>query len=465
MINNGCHPNILVIMTDQQRYDQLGFASNSYFETPNLDLLAANGLIFNNAYTSATVCIPARGAILSGLRPGRFRTQGKGNALKEGSWTFPHYLRNQGYQTALVGKMHLEPIRARHGFEIMRTAEHLGLVYGPEEFDDYTKWLVSQGKGDWKATHIFGKEEAAEKQNFRDNYQAVPFHYDKEYHPTSWITRESIRFLEQRDHNRPFMLITSFPHPHSPFDPPKPYSELYDIDDARLPVYDPEINSQLPPAAKSLMYDANNLGHAAVSKMGIDLQKKVSTYIRALIKQIDDAIGEILKKIDLADTVVIFTTDHGDYYGRRGLMLKTPGIPFDDIARVPLIISGASVGSGLISDNLVQNSDIAMTVMDIAGIKPVRTEQFDSCSLYPYFNGRMPANDRTVFCWSNYDWHMIRYTSLKYFYHAPSGQEMLFDVTADPAEKYNLTDDVKYFQDLRMMRSKMEAELPENLKP
>lgn len=460
---NNKQPNILIIMTDQQRYDQLGFASNGYFHTPNLDKLAADGLVFNNAYTSATICIPARGAILSGLRPGRFRTQGRGKALKEGSWTFPHLLRTKGYQTALIGKMHLEPIRARHGFDYMRTAEHLGLIYGPEEFDDYTNWLVSRGKADWRATHIFGPEESAEKQYFRDNYQAVPFFYDQEYHPTSWIARESTRFLKQRDHNRPFLLINSFPHPHSPFDPPKPYSELYDIDQALLPAVDLDINSQLPSAARSLLYDSNNLGHAAVDKIGIALQKKISTYIRALIHQIDDAIGEILKNIDLANTVVIFTTDHGDYYGHRGLMLKTPGIPFDDIARVPLIFSGAGITAGLRSDNLVQNSDIALTVLEMAGVKVNHSDQLDSHSLCPILKGQNRPDDRTIFCWSNYDWHMIRYSHLKYFYHSPSSQEMLFDVVADPAEKNNLIDNEEYKFDLEMMRSKMQLELQKGI--
>ncbi len=452
-------PNILLIMTDQHRHDQLGYSSDGYFETPNLDNMANNGVIFENAYTCATICIPSRGSLLTGLRPGRYNTQGNGNALEEGFFAVPHVLRNSGYETALIGKMHLHPIRAKHGFDHMRMAEHLGLVYEPEELDDYTNWLVSKGKGDYKATHIFGPEEKEEKLRFNLNYNSEPFYYDKQYHPTNWIARETIEFLNNRDEEKPFFLITSFPHPHSPFDPPAPYDTMYDPDEALLPEVEPDINSQLPPKLKELMTNTKNFGYASTEEMGERMQRRISTYIRALIKQIDDAVGEILENIDLENTVVFFTSDHGDYYGHRGLMLKTPGVPFDDIGKIPFFISGAHVPKGKRVLNVTQSSDFALTCLELAGIEPPSPHQFDTKSLVPFLKSEEVPDDRTVFCWSNYSWHMIRHKEFKYFYNEPSGEEFLVNVVEDPNEKVNLTNEPAYSRVLEDMRRRMKEEL------
>ncbi len=128
-------PNILLVMTDQQRYDSLGYARPGLIsDTPNLDALAAAGVIFEQAYSSDTACIPARSSLLTGLLPHRVPTGGgnrpraqtaSGLALTEGYWTLAHALRDAGYDTALFGKMHFSPIRAQHGFDTMAMCEHL----------------------------------------------------------------------------------------------------------------------------------------------------------------------------------------------------------------------------------------------------------------------------------------------------------------------------------------------------
>lgn len=454
--------NILVIMTDQQRFDQLGYSSNDYFETPNLDKLAESGVIFDNAYSCAAVCIPSRGSLLTGLQPHRYETHGLWSTLKEGFWTTPHELRENGYQTALIGKMHFHPMRSDHGFEHMRLAEHLGMVYGPNETDDYTDWLETEGKNDWRATHKFGPEQQKEKLEYQLNLQAIPFYYDQYYHPTNWIAREAVDFLENRDTTKPYFLITSFPHPHQPYDPPAPYDTMYDIEDAVLPEVAPDINSQLPPDALALM-QKNGFGYAHTNKIDIDLQKKINTYIRALIKQIDDAVGEIIKHVDLNNTVVVFTTDHGDYYGHRGLMLKTPGIPFDDIAKVPFFVSGAGIPEGKRVSNVIQSSDLALTCLELACVEPPSPEVFDTQSLVPFFEDNDPPDERTAYCASNVGWPMIRYKDYKYFYNEPTGQEILFDVLKDPSESINLVNDSEYASILNDMREKMKAELAKGI--
>ena len=438
-------PNFLVILTDQQRYDQMGYSSGGHFETANLDRLAASGTIFENAYTFAPICIPSRGSLLTGCAPCRFPTVApRLEALREGWWTIGHALRGAGYQTMLAGKMHMHPIRAWHGFDQMRMAEHLGLVYGPEQFDDYTRWLVSKGKGDWRATHIFGPEEKQQRDEWRMQQQAMPFYYPRQYHPTDWVAREASEMLAKRKADQPYFMIMSFPHPHSPFDPPAPYSTMYKEEDAILPKDGVEVNDGLPPSVRELMSSTKSFGTVLTEKLDKQLQRRMATYIRALIRQIDDGIGEVLKQVDLSNTVVFFTTDHGDYYGHRGRMLKTPGVPFDDVARVPTFCCGPGITAGRREKNPVQGADFVPTFLDIAGIGSPARDLLDTRSLLPALRDGKPDESRTVYCDSNYDWPMVRRGNLKYFRHRKNGEEMLFDLEADPGETRNLAADAAY---------------------
>ena len=237
-------PDIVLIMTDQQRFDQVGYASGGHFETPHLDALAARGVVFDTAYSAATVCVPARSALLTGVHPHRLPTQENGAALREGTWTVAHALRGAGYETALFGKMHFAPVHSQHGFETMRLCEHLhAQALGPlseardDRVDDYHDWLLAQGLPDWRFAD--GGPRVSTPDAFR-------FSQPLAVHPTSWIEREVLTFLEARDRERPLFLTVSFPHPHAPYNPPEPYASMYDPADSRLPVSGPEANAHLP---------------------------------------------------------------------------------------------------------------------------------------------------------------------------------------------------------------------------
>ena len=156
---SAARPDLVLVITDQQRFDQLGYASNGHFETPNLDALAANGVIFDAAYSASTVCVPSRMSMLTGIQPHRLPTQENRYALQEGFWTVAHELRRAGYETAAIGKMHFAPVHARHGFETMRLCEHLdaqalGALSDErgDVVDDYHDWLEAHGHTDWRLT-------------------------------------------------------------------------------------------------------------------------------------------------------------------------------------------------------------------------------------------------------------------------------------------------------------------------
>ncbi len=429
---NPRQPDIVVFMTDQQRRDQVGYASNGHFETPNLDKLAARGVIFENAYSASTVCIPARVALLTGVQPHRVPTQENGHALREGFWTVARALASAGYETALIGKMHFAPVHADHGFETMRLCEHLlaqGL--GPlskqrgDEFDDYHVWLEEHGLPEYRLGYP----------------GLMPKRFPVDAHPTSWVERETSAFLAQRDRDRPLFLVVSFPHPHPPYDPPEPYASMYAPGESLLPQDGYEVNVGLPQVFE--LATSGELGNPALNSRAEasnpDEVRKFLATVRGLVRQIDDAIGRIVAEIDLSGTLVAFTSDHGDFAGHRGLMRKTPWIPFDDLARIPLFFAGLGVEGGRRERALVQNFDLAPTLLDYAGVAQPGFD-FDSRSLRPMLEGRAASDDleRAVVCGISVLFPTVRRGRFKYMRHAEHDQPVLFDIDDDPHESRNL---------------------------
>ncbi|MDQ1476485.1 MAG: arylsulfatase [Actinomycetota bacterium] len=423
-------PDLVLIMTDQQRFDQVGYESDGFFETPHIDELAAQGVVFDRAYSGGTICVPARVSLLTGLQHHRVPKQrGSWLSMREGFWTIARELQSAGYETALVGKMHATPIRAQHGFDSLRLCEHLGNLarpsgMDPEDTDDYGDWLLARGMDDWR--------DATPDDWLRDVGRWFP--YDAMFHPTAWVEREARSVLGARDPDRPLFLIVSFPHPHAPLNPPEPYSSRYDASQMSLPADGFEVNAQLPAPFLDAMTSTRK-GRTAQRVEGAEKQVlgRLSR-TRALIAQIDDAVGRILERIDLAKTLVVFTSDHGDYAGHRGLLQKEPWIPFDDLARVPLVVSGLDATSGGRVSSLVQSFDFVPTCLDFAGID-FPSHVLDGRSLRSLLLGSNEPEDthRSVTC-TTPGWPMIRLGPYKYIRHRESGRAVLFDLDRDPGE-------------------------------
>ena len=418
-------PDLVLIMTDQQRHDQIGYAGGTPVRTPNLDRLAASGVIFDNAYSGSTTCVPARTSLMTGLLDHRALHLER-YALDPGFFTVPHALRAAGYQTALVGKMHFKPMRSSHGFEHMRVVEHFG-AYDVDpltlpELDHYHDWLRAQGLPDWR---LDGREDHC------------PYPLDPATHPTSWVEREATAFLRDRDDARPLFLVVSFPHPHPPINPPEAYAALYDPDDC---VIDPDghtANAFLPVSFRRATAQ-EDAPHRTIRPERMPEHRATLARTYGLITQIDEAVGRIAAHLDMDTTVLFFTSDHGDYAGHRGLVRKVPWIPFDDLARVPFFVTGAGVAGGRRESGLAQSFDFATTCLDHAGVD-VDLAAFDGVSLVPVLGdpGASLDADRTVHCGITMGWPMVRRGPHKYL-RSGWGEEVLFDVERDPGEVYNL---------------------------
>lgn len=229
-------PNVLLIMCDQMRGDCLGIDGHPDVKTPYLDTLAADGMLFENAYSACPSCIPARASLFTGRTPAGTGRVG----YKDGvAWEYDHMLaqemRDGGYQTAVVGKMHVHPPRLGCGFEYMRLHDgYIGhcrkanLPYWMHQnvSDDYMRFLKDE-LGEFADVNGTGVE--------NNSWITHPWAYEERLHPTNWVVDESIRFLETRDRTRPFFLMTSFVRPHPPFDAPQTYFDLYRDMELRAP--------------------------------------------------------------------------------------------------------------------------------------------------------------------------------------------------------------------------------------
>jgi choline-sulfatase len=444
-------PDIVLVMTDQQRHDQVGFASDSFFETPALDALAAEGVTFRNAYSAGSTCVPARIGLLTGIQGRRLPREPGTPALKQGVWTIAHGLRAAGYDTALIGKMHFFPMHADHGFDVMRTSEHLGASWfglrpdGSPDVDDYHQWLVDRGLAAWQPFEP-GRPPAVDAIRPPDAGPAQ-FPYLLDYHATTWIEHEVQAYLQHRTGDRPLFLVISFPHPHPPLNPPEPYASRYEDSDIEVPADGFEVNSRLPDVfAATLGRGTGGYKGWRVGDHGEDALRSRVTKVRALVRHVDDALGRLLELFSLDRTVVAFTSDHGDYAGHRGLAGKVPWIPFDDLVRVPLVLAGRGVAPGRVVSALVQSSDLALTFCDIAGIElPAPVDQFDSRPLTPYLGtDPHPDDDRQVFFLANPGWPGTRVRSLKMICHPPSGSLVLFDLDVDPHELHDVAAEPEY---------------------
>lgn len=226
------HPHIILIMTDQQRADAMGCAGNEAVISPNLDRLASDGHLFCNAYTAAPSSTPARAGMLTGMSPWHHGLLGYGQVAEHYRYEMPQMLKDLGYHTLGIGKMHWHPQNVLHGFEATLIDES-GRVESPYFMSDYRKWFNMQAFGlnpdstgvGWNA------------------HEAKAYALPERLHPTVWTGDRAVEAIRGYSSEQPLFLKVSFARPHSPYDPPQRFVDMYEGKDIPAPVVGDWCNS------------------------------------------------------------------------------------------------------------------------------------------------------------------------------------------------------------------------------
>ena len=492
-------PNIVLITSDQQRADCFGF-ENPHVKTPHIDRLAREGTRFSACITPNLVCQPSRASILTGLLPLTHGVWDNGVDLDPGvgGRGFAGTLAAAGYATALIGKAHFatkstfQPTgtpecnksQARYGanwFGPYMGFEHvelcvLGHLHRTRPLEQppvghYERWLSSRGR-DGEAIELWKTELGPDVGAAQTWYSALP----AAWHSSTWIAERTIDFLARRSGDVPVCVWASFPDPHHAFDCPEPWSRMYDPKSIVLPKHRVRDLERRPWWHKAVLEGTPQLSDPTMLKFRAegsrvpdqtDEQLAVMTAnYYGMISQIDHNVGRILEALEQIgiadDTLVVYTTDHGELLGNHGLYLKHP-IPYEDLLRVAMVIRGPGVRAGQVARMPVSTLDLAATFHDYSGVAPQRDLQ--SRSLRPLLEGGDESRDVAYS-----EWHVhpsrcgvavklrtVRTRTHKCTFELESGAGELYDLVNDPEEMHNRFDDPAYAAVRRELQAMMRA--------
>ena len=449
-------PHIILIMTDQQRGDALGCMGNRAVLSPHIDRLAAEGTLFVSGYTASPSSTPARAGLLTGLTPWHHGMLGYGRVAEKYRYEMPQMLRNLGYYTFGIGKMHWFPQKSLHGFHATLVDES-GRVESKDFVSDYREWFQLQAPGvDPDLTGIGWNDHAA-----------GAYQLPESLHPTAWTGQMACELIEHYESDKPLFLKVSFARPHSPYDPPQRYLDMYK--DREIPK--PFIGDWCGKYAEPL--DPEKVASdAPFGNFGEAYAINSRRHYYANITFIDDQVGKIveaLKKKDMYDDAVIcFTADHGDMLGDHYHWRKT--YPYEGSVHIPYIVKWqkglkTTVAAGAKVEQPVELRDFLPTFIELAGgtVPP----DMDGLSLLRLVQGKQAEWRRYIdmehaTCYSadNY-WCALTDGKMKYVWKFHTGKEELFDLQKDPKELHECSSDPDYSGRLAAMRQAMVEHLAE----
>tara|TARA_R110002096_G_scaffold309403_1_gene503890 strand:+ start:9510 stop:11066 length:1557 start_codon:yes stop_codon:yes gene_type:complete len=485
-------------MVDQARADFLGCYGNQHINTPNIDALAARGTRFDRLYVANPFCMPARSAIMTGRMPSANGARTNGTPLSVQSRTFVSALLENGYDTALIGKCHLQNMtglpraytspsankcstdadgypdqptrtpltggdydnensvlwRERENHQVKTPYygfDHVDLctLHGDNVGASYPRWLNEKNEN---AANLKGAKNALDKGDI-STPQAWRTAVPEEEYPTAYIGQKTVDLINTHDGNNPFFIQCSFPDPHHPFTPPGKYWGMYDPDDIELPK---SFNKGRSPILDHLRaeYESGTANRETTLPYVVNEKeaREAIALTYGMLSMIDDWVGNIintLKKKNLFEnTVIIFASDHGDYMADHGIMLKGP-IHTQGLIRTPFIWSDPSVETAKTVNNMCSGIDIAPTVLERSetpfyyGIQGKSLNGLMRGTREDHRNEVLIEDDREViylgFTEPQRVRTMITENHRMTLFH-PSGNYELYDLKNDPDELENIWD-------------------------
>ncbi len=477
-------PNILLIMTDQQRYDTLGANGNPIIKTPHLDALAAESANFSHCFVQSPVCVPSRACFFTGRYAHAHRNRVNYTRLAPTETLFPKLLQGAGYTTGIVGKSHLYYDYPPPAEEARRTGfDDVELHDGVSKTDEWSAYATWRKENDpqrdmpYRAT-VGSDPTLKASLGPKDN----PFRsiIDKDYTDTAWTGLRTRHYLEQyAQSDRPFFLFSSFWKPHSPYEVPAPCDSMYSDVEIPLPRRESrETIEAMPPHLSRFILRGEARGQKAEFDMSPERLQWLWRSYYGTISHIDDEVGAILKTLEdtgLAEnTIVVFVSDHGDQMLEHGLTGKN--VFFEGSVRVPFMMRYPGHIETGPRDELVMSIDLLPTLFELCGVETpynahgeslaplitkserayVPRECVYSENIIPeVFTDEFPfEKGEGVMGVRHPDCKMVRTRKWKYNYY-PAGHEELFDLENDPGEFTNLAGDPAHHATRDEMKARM----------
>ncbi len=461
-------PNIVFIITDQQRYDTINALGFPFMQTPALDRLVNEGVSFDRCYVNAPSCGPSRASLFTGFSP-----HVNGALRNQENWprTWVADLADAGYRCVNLGKMHSWPPQDMHGFHERYPVENKQRHYAEKKWtgnpftfkDEWDKQLAARGhrrleKGDFEGTP--GVEE---------KLGAYEWWYEDDEHPDVFVGDMAVRWIDEApdEAEEPWFLEVGFPGPHPPYDPIERYTEHYMQADLPIqPVTQEEMDGQ-PKALQGLRENFERIMADSihfVPDAPMEWRHRQRAYYLANITMIDEKVGEIMEALErrgrLDDTVIIFTSDHGDLMGDHGLAEKW--VMYENSVRVPLVFWAPDrFAQNIRQDGLCQWFDIGPTILELAGATV--SEHIEAQSLLSGLTGDGFSGRQYVFSEHMDDpvlntvecELMIRDKRWKLVEYIGPNEGQLFDLENDPDELNDLWSDEQHAQKREELHRKL----------
>ncbi|MFI3206994.1 MAG: sulfatase-like hydrolase/transferase [Clostridia bacterium] len=437
--------NIVFILADQLRQDFCGCYGADWLSTPNIDKLASEGVLYQDAVSPSPACVPVRASLMTGMSALENRVLDNGKWLRPdrlamGIETLPEKLVKNGYHTAAIGKMHFYPWDICEGFRQRVIAEDKRHTYIQ---DDYTIFLKKHGYDRYHANVYEG---------FYDNKGAVVSTLPDELNIDKFVCDQTIDYLKAIDKENPFMLMVGFPGPHCPYDPTQAMID-------KLPE-GKACPKAVPVTKDTTMLSKQNHIDNRQAWNGVDLSdlndekiELIRKYYSANVQNIDNLVGEIidaLKKEGLYDnTVIVFSSDHGDYLGDYGMLGK--GHFYKSSFGIPLIVKDPSTDHQTVS-HPVSLVDVHNTILHFADIKTKDTA--DNTKLAPF-----GENNEREPIFGNIQYGYMLKDDKYLFSNYHNGIRELYDIVADPGQTVNLIDKAEYKELASEYQSKLSSKI------
>jgi len=475
--------NILLLTSDQQHWTMLGL-QNAAVKTPNLDRLARSGLLADRAYCPNPTCTPTRASIITGQYPSQHGAWSLGTKLPEEVPTVGDVFRDAGYRSCLIGKGHLQPLQETEQYTSLEAYPHLqdlafwreyeGPFYGFDDFElcrnhvdeahvgqHYAMWMEEKGFTYWR--------ECFQKPTGTAENQFLHWNLPEEYHYNTWITERSIdRMREYKESGTPFFLWASYPDPHPPYLVPEPWASMYDPNEIELPpkAEAEEIRRNPPPfqltqeenpdytpweeSGKGIHGYHSHRHKESFYTPGWDdeeRQRKAVAVYYGMVSMMDHYIGKLLDYLEESglakETLVVFTSDHGHFFGQHGLIAKG-AFHYEDGVRVPFIARHPDNPEGGRTEALISLVDLAPTFLEYAGIDiPVTMSGKSQLAVFAgkkeSIRDHVLVENRHEFSTVYLETYIDRRYKLTVYWNCNYGE--LYDLEEDPGEVVNLWDD------------------------